>query len=216
MAMPKFPRPVQETVLCLSFNNVPIKNRANSPWNCLWNILEIVTELTWHQWCPHRILTMLVCMRVTMMAWTRARKPTRFVGTQWYFPIFSLNCPCIRWLISTIIQEVFESLPGIKGFVGTSDTRENQSTAANDQGPASEVMDGFKRMERCRIALDALDAQKQSQSALNPLNWPRWFVPSLNTLWIIIDFFENSGLEALLLSEEVPRRFHGRLCSCLF
>jgi hypothetical protein len=54
-------------------------------------------------------------------------------------------------------REAFESLPGIKGFVwsaAATDT-DTTTTATNPR----EEMNGFKRMERCRIALDALDSQ---------------------------------------------------------
>lgn len=48
--------------------------------------------------------------------------------------------------------------PGIKSF--TKDPREKDG---EDSGQR-ESMDGFKRMERCRIALDALDSQGWKRS----------------------------------------------------
>lgn len=57
-------------------------------------------------------------------------------------------------------RELALSLPGIKSFVKSTPQSENDSMILEENSQQeTEKMDGFKRMDRCRLALDALDRQ---------------------------------------------------------
>jgi hypothetical protein len=58
-------------------------------------------------------------------------------------------------------RELALSLPGIKSFIkSTPNKNEGDSMILEESSQQeTEKMDGFKRMDRCRLALDALDRQ---------------------------------------------------------
>jgi hypothetical protein len=66
-------------------------------------------------------------------------------------------------------RDALAELPAIKGFLfGCGDSGSSAAAANNNNNAAEDVsstaMDGFKRMERCRQALDALDTQGWKRS----------------------------------------------------